>query len=73
MYEHDGWMFFGGGLMWLFWLLIIVAVLLLVRFIVAGGSSSSTKDSALEILKKRYGRGEINDEEYEQRRNKLLS
>lgn len=72
MYEHGSGMWFGGGLMWLFWLLIIVAVVLLVRLIIRGLSPTST-DSALEILKKRYARGEISEEEYEQRKNKLLS
>jgi putative membrane protein len=67
----------GGGMMMggmmlgmlLFWTLVIVGIVLLVRFIwdrTAGGHSD-----ALSILQERFARGEINREEYEERRNIL--
>jgi len=62
--------FFGGGFMWLFWILLIIAIVFIFQN-VAKGNSSSANESPLEILKKRYARGEIDEEEYERRRNEL--
>jgi putative membrane protein len=62
-------------MMSLFWAAVIVAIILLIRWISASGglSKGSTKgqDSALEILKKRYARGEINKDEFEQKKKDL--
>ena len=65
-----GWM--GGG-MWLFWIVLIVLVVLLLRAVSGGFSSSSPsrQDTPLEILKARYARGEIDDEEFQRRRREL--
>jgi len=65
-----GWM--GGG-MWLFWIVLIVIVVLLLRAVSGGASSSppSRQDTPLEILKARYARGEIDDEEFQRRRREL--
>jgi putative membrane protein len=72
MFGHDGWMWFGGGFMWLFWILLIVIVVWAVKAASSGGSSSSPREeSPMEILKKRYARGEIDDEEFERRRKEL--
>jgi putative membrane protein len=56
--------------MWLFWLLIIVVVVVLARWLMAQGGSSrppAMDESPEQILKRRYARGELNKEEYEQR------
>lgn len=75
MFDHDGTMFFGGGFMWIFWILLIVLLVMGVKGL--GGSSGSDKssqdDSSLEILKKRYARGDIDEDEFERRRNELES
>ncbi|WP_297438411.1 SHOCT domain-containing protein, partial [Thermococcus sp.] len=42
-----------------------------IKWLVEQGSGGSKK-SALEILDEKYARGEIDDEEYEKRRRKLL-
>ncbi|WP_060528266.1 SHOCT domain-containing protein [endosymbiont of Ridgeia piscesae] len=63
---------FGGGFMWLFWILLIVVIVWAVK--AAGGSSNDspeTQKSALDILKERYARGEIDQEEFEQKRKDL--
>lgn len=70
---------FGGWLGWLgpvfmllFWALIITGIVLLVRYLIRQGRSSEREDSALEILKRRYARGEIGKDEYESKRRDLL-
>ena len=52
----------------LFWVLIILVIVLLIRGIRtskrSGREAGPAAESALDILKKRYARGEINKEEY---------
>ena len=71
----------GGGMgIWMllsmvFWVLVIAGIILLVVWAVQkamGGGAGRTGDSALEILKKRYARGEISKEEYEEKKRDLL-
>ena len=69
----DGWGF-GMGLVWLVFLgLIVGGIVLATR-----GSSGSASDggrgkSALDILDERFARGEIDREEYEERKRVLLN
>lgn len=72
---HDS-MYFGGIGMWLLWLIVIVVAILIVRVIVAGGSAATgtrqkQDETPLEILRKRYARGEIDETEYNRRREEL--
>ena len=69
----------GYGTMFLMPFLWIVVIGLIVWVVVAairrpGESDSTTRstDSALEILKRRYARGEINKEEYEEKKRDLV-
>ncbi|WP_428625173.1 SHOCT domain-containing protein [Sedimenticola sp.] len=63
---------FGGIFMWLFWILVIVGVVWLIKTIVGGDSyQDKSGQSALEILKNRYARGEIDQQEFEQKRKDL--
>ena len=66
-------MFFGGGFMWLIWIVIIAVVVYAVKAGINSGSMNNDlrEESPLEILKKRYARGEIDEQEYERRRNEL--
>ncbi len=59
--------------MWILWLVILVAIVWVIRSAAGGGSAppSSTRESALEILKGRYARGEISLEEYRRMREEL--
>ncbi len=52
----------------IFWILIIVGLVLLIKYLWEGGGAKRTEESALEILKKRYARGEISKEEFEERK-----
>ena len=69
----------GFGTMFLMPILWIVVLGLIIWAVVAavrktGESSSPTRssDSALEILKRRYARGEITKQEYEERKKDLI-
>ncbi|MGD8331621.1 MAG: SHOCT domain-containing protein [Acidobacteriota bacterium] len=68
MMYNMGW--FGGGAMWLFWILLIVVVVVLARWLMPQGGSSrppAVDESPEGILKRRYARGELNKDDYEQR------
>ena len=53
-----------------FWVLVIVGLIALVRWLVTQGRESRT-DTALEILRQRYARGEINKEEFDAKKRDL--
>jgi putative membrane protein len=66
-----GW---GGGIMMIFWVVLIVA---LIYWVIHTANRSSNQqslqsESAMDILKKRYARGEISKEEFEMRKKDLL-
>jgi len=82
---HMGqWMMDGWGIGWfgmifmvLFWGLIIVGLVLLVKWLVqATGnrhpSGVSMRSNAMEILKERYAKGEIDRDEFETKKKDLL-
>ena len=58
-------------MMILFWVLIIVAVVLGIRWLMGQGKESRS-DSAVEILRQRYARGEVNKEEFESKKKDLM-
>jgi putative membrane protein len=63
---------FGGIFMGLFWVAVIIAIVYLVRYFVktpAGYRGSG--ETAMDILKKRYARGEITKEEFERMKQDL--
>jgi len=67
-------MFLGPVLMIGFWALIIYLFVLVIRWAVGGTAGTpSTDSSALELLKERFARGEIDEREYEDRKRRLLS
>jgi putative membrane protein len=65
---------FGPIMMVIFWIAIILAVIFFIRWLIfsaRGSGASKSEDSALDILKKRYARGEINREEFEEKKKDL--
>lgn len=75
-YGSGGWMMSG---MWLisglFWIAIIAGVVLLVKWLTdrngQGKTSTTASESPLDILKKRYAKGEIDKEAFEQMKRDL--
>ncbi len=63
---------FGGGFlfMWLFWILVIVVVALVIKCLVGDGCNPS-EETSLDKLKKRFERGEIDEDEYNQKKSTL--
>jgi putative membrane protein len=62
----------GGLLMLLFWGLIIVGLLLGVRWLWdRGRPEAGVGEALLDILKRRYARGEISKEEYDRMKQDL--
>ncbi len=60
-----GW--FGGIFMMIFWILIMVGLVFLIKWLIqsTSGAKSEAGGKALDILKERYARGEIDRTEFE--------
>ena len=54
-----------------FWAVVITVIVLVIRSLL-GVTQSKGSDSALGILNERFARGEIDQQEYEQRKAALL-
>lgn len=69
--------FFGMGFgMLLFWALLIAGVIAVLRWLIVGPgrrTPPAERSSALDILAQRYARGEIDREEFEQKRLDLTA
>jgi putative membrane protein len=74
-----GMMGWGSGMGWLwhiimmaFWIAVIVGIIFLISWLVVsagvGGRAAGSQESALEVLKRRYAWGEVNKQEYEEKR-----
>jgi len=70
-----GW--FGGILALVFWVLVIVGLVFLIKWLIVtskGGTWVSQGGSrALDILRERYAKGEINKQEFEEKKKDLLA
>jgi putative membrane protein len=70
MMDNMGW--WGPGFGWifmlLFWGIVILGIVTLVRWLAQSRPGSTGEKTPLDILKERYARGEIDREEYEQKR-----
>lgn len=76
----DGWGmgWFGGIFMLVIWILVVVGLIFLIKWLVQttrdvpGGKSTPTS-RALHILEERYARGEIEKQEFQEKKKDLLS
>ena len=78
-HAYDGWGWWGFGAFHMigFWIVVILALVFLLRgWRGAAGWTHcmpmAGHESALDILKKRYARGEINQKEYEEMKDVLV-
>ena len=65
---------YGGGFMWLIVLVLVgVVIYFLLQVSKSKGSAGSIIETPLDILKKRYAKGEIDKEEFDRREKDLES
>lgn len=65
---------FGGIFMLLFWGLVIFGVVAIVKWLIDGSGErreSASAKTPLQIVEERYARGEIDREEFEQKKRDL--
>ncbi len=72
-YEYGGGAWWGWIIMALFWAIIIAVVVMIVRRLGHGHRRwhEGHGDSAIEILKERYAKGEIDKKEFEEKKKDL--
>ena len=78
MHGPGGWAPGRGLMMFLFWILVVVGVVFLAWFLASVGRraqlpppSAPGQETALEVLRKRYARGEISREQYQEMKREL--
>lgn len=64
MYSGEYGMGFGSFFMWAIWLLVIFSIYALFKLFINHGTTKNATQSSLDILKKRYARGEIDAEQF---------
>jgi putative membrane protein len=68
-YFNDGGHFW--GMHWMWWGTVILIILLVIFIPWSARKSNNEKETPIDILKKRYAKGEINKEEYRERKKVL--
>ena len=59
-------MWFGGMFMLVFWIAVIIGVIFFVKYLTRNAADrQGSGETSLDILKKRYARGEITKEEFD--------
>lgn len=78
MHGYNGYGFggmgYGMGFGWIIWIVVLVLIIFLLVKISGSQNNSSTgreKSRALEILKERYAKGEIDKQEFEEKKKNL--
>jgi putative membrane protein len=69
------WGVWGIGMMLMmviFWGVVIVGIVLGIRWLASQGTAPRSTDAALDILRQRYARGDINKEEFEAKKRDLM-
>ena len=65
---------FGGGMMWVFWILFIIGIALFIGYSMGRENNKQRKRTrtALETIEERYANGEIDREEFDQKKKDLV-
>lgn len=75
-YDHmmwgGGYGFFGGLMMLVFWGAIIFLIVMAVRWL-SDGQKGRRKNDAMDVLRERFAKGEIDEEEFQRRKKALES
>lgn len=73
MMGSGGWGVFSGGMgLWsFFWMGLLIVVPLYLVYSLLNGDSERSDSRPLSVLRERYARGELSDEEFERRRKQL--
>lgn len=74
--NHDGMGgFFGMGVGWLWWIIILIIIVLVVWMVLQRNNRNQSQappiETARETLERRYANGEINTEEYRERKREM--
>jgi len=73
MMGGSGWGLFGGamGLWGLLWMGLLIVVPLYIVYALLNRGSGGNEERSLSVLRERYARGELSDEEFDRRRKQL--
>ena len=73
-YSENHWMSaYHGPVSWIVWFLILLAIGMVISRIWHGGHRHSARNNALDILGQRFANGEIDENEYREKRTVLKS
>ena len=68
----------GGGFMWLVWVFLLILLVVIIGVVLTiasknknSGQNIQSIETSLDIIKKRYAKGEITKEQYDEMKNHL--
>ncbi|MDG5814978.1 SHOCT domain-containing protein [Chitinispirillales bacterium ANBcel5] len=72
MWHDHMWWGWGGVVMMILWIVLLAAIIYwIIRAVQRNNTPYAGQESAMDILKKRYARGEISKQEFEERKRDL--
>ena len=71
MYWNGGFGMFGGLMMLVFWGIVVALIVMAVRWFSVSGQTGNQSPDALEILKSRFAKGELDEEEFRRKKAAL--